>query len=748
MEVTMQKEAESEIQAAAQPGWRGRDWIRDAIISVVIAVTYATTFLGGIIPPTQIGWLKGDAATYYIGWAMFRVGSGLHWPLTYTPAIGYPFGESISLFDNIPLVALLLRPFSPLLPQNFQYLGLYSVVCLILQLYLAVRLLRRLMPDRWLAVWISAIFFLLSPSLTFRLGGHFALSSHWLILAAILLYVRAISGDYSPRGLAWRSAVLIVVAVGINPAYITGMVLGVLVAAAFTAVVKRRITLREGLAVLALVAVSFGISAMAFGLTGSITKDFTAAGYRHFSMNLLAPLNPAPATSPILPAQKTFTNGQYEGYNYLGIGTLALLLLAIIAAVTGRLEITRAHLVAWAPMALCGAWFALMAISTLVTMGDQVLVDLDPSQRLTPYLAAYRASGRLFWLANYLLITFAVVSVVRLLKPRDATVLLATAMALQIYDTQPLRQSVRTALAASVAPASLTSPVWRTLHDRYRNLMIMPPWQCNGDTPGGGDGFRVFGLLAAEQGLTVNSYYGARYRQDSLTFHCNTAIEQLSKNGLLHDSLYVVSPRIAGMIAKGASGPDHCYTVDGFIVCTTSELPGQTHWRESEAPEMAPSVPLMARALTAQDGGYFISGWTGLEPGFGAWTVGNEAVLAYHLPAKPAKSLRLTLLAVTGRNPINFTLVHENGQLEGTIPAVNPPNLQVFTVRLPLGSGPGTHKVSVLVKQLLAPVDQGYNADNRKMGIGVHTISADACPPSSAIDLGSADSPDRACEKK
>ncbi len=732
-------------QTPAAPEEKSFQCLRDLVMSALVAVPYGISLLGGILRPTNIAWLNGDAAMYYIAWAMFRLGGGLHWPLTYTQALGYPIGASIALVDPVPIVALLLRPFSVILPVNFQYLGLYSLLGLVLQLFFAVRLLRTFFPDRPLVAWIGGLFFLLSPPLTFRIGAHFAAASHWAILAALLLYTRIVSGAYSTRRAVGRAALLTVTTVGINP-YIATLVLFVLAAACLTAIVKRHMTLRDGLSGFVTIGVCFVISASALGLIGSTNKEFTAPGYRLFSMNLLAPIDPSPAGSPLLPSQRTFTASQYEGYNYLGAGTLALLILAAFVTLTGRLEVRRSDWVKWAPVAICAVWLAMMALSTLVSIGNHAVIDLDPGQHFTQYLATLRASGRLFWLLYYLLTTFAIVMAVRFLKPRDGIVILAATLALQIYDTGPIRQYARIAMSAGAPPANLISPVWRTLNRDHRNLMVLPPWQCNAnDTPGGGDGYRIFGLLAAEQGLTINSYYVNRYRQDAITFQCNTLIDQVSKQGLAAHTAYVVSPRVAKLIASGASGDKHCNSVDGMILCTMSDLAGELP-RPSDMP--VPTAAAGDGALTAQQAGYFISGWTTLDPGFGLWSTSKEAVLAYHSPVASSKSLRLSLMAVSGKNPVTFTLIHERGRLDGVIPVTKPPKIQLFTVRLPIGAGPEVHKVTILTKQLESPADQGYNADPRPMGVGIHTVAADVCPPSSTITFNPADGPDPGCAIK
>ena len=63
--------------------------------------------------PANLAWLNGDPATGYVGWAFYRHEAGWHFPITWATRIGWPLGVTISWLDSIPLVAVLLRPFSP-----------------------------------------------------------------------------------------------------------------------------------------------------------------------------------------------------------------------------------------------------------------------------------------------------------------------------------------------------------------------------------------------------------------------------------------------------------------------------------------------------------------------------------------------------------------------------------------------------------------------------------------------------------
>jgi hypothetical protein len=157
------------------------------------------------------------------------------------------------MIDAVPLVAVLLRPFSPILPEPFQFLGLYALLCFVLQAYFGLRLARRLFPTSPAFAAIGSLLFVLSAPLTWRAFGHTALLSHWLILASFDSYFRA----PDERPVRWLAPFWIILAVsaGIN-SYLAVMCLLV----TLTAVVRLQLEHRcRWPQALVLVAVTCGV---------------------------------------------------------------------------------------------------------------------------------------------------------------------------------------------------------------------------------------------------------------------------------------------------------------------------------------------------------------------------------------------------------------------------------------------------------------------------------------------------------
>jgi hypothetical protein len=118
-----------------------------------------------------------------------------------------------------------LNPSPPtsILPDPFQYLGLYTCLSFILHAYFGPRLLTRLFGTNVVFVIAGGLFLLLSPAVTWRIFGHYALASHWLVLASLDFYLRA-TDRLKPWQWLTHQWVLLALAGAINP-YIAALCL-------------------------------------------------------------------------------------------------------------------------------------------------------------------------------------------------------------------------------------------------------------------------------------------------------------------------------------------------------------------------------------------------------------------------------------------------------------------------------------------------------------------------------------------
>ncbi len=105
------------------------------------------------------------------------------WPPGLNPAYGLELGFSVFYADAIPLLAFFFKALHPAVEVS-QYWGLWLFACGALQGALAWRLLG-LATDDPLARLAGSALFVMQPTLLNRMGGHFALSAHFLLLAGL-----------------------------------------------------------------------------------------------------------------------------------------------------------------------------------------------------------------------------------------------------------------------------------------------------------------------------------------------------------------------------------------------------------------------------------------------------------------------------------------------------------------------------------------------------------------------------------
>ena len=172
----------------------------DLAVAIVAGLLYALIVIGPApLNPRNVDWVTVDPAYHYVGWELWRQDPHVHWPLTYTDRLGYPKGESIALVDLNPLLAVLLRPLSPLLGEPFQYFGLEVVLACALQFFFAFRIFRLVLGTNALGIALCSIFFLLAPPLNYRLMQHYSLSNQWLLLAALYIFFRVQTSPTQPK---------------------------------------------------------------------------------------------------------------------------------------------------------------------------------------------------------------------------------------------------------------------------------------------------------------------------------------------------------------------------------------------------------------------------------------------------------------------------------------------------------------------------------------------------------------------
>jgi Family of unknown function (DUF6311) len=521
------------------------------------------------LDPTNLSWLLNgeDWGTHLFGWLFFR---NEPWtlPLGRVHSYVYPVGTTIGFTDSTPWVATVLKLFSPLLPEGFQYIGPWLALCCVAMGIAGAIAVGLFTPSPWLQAFGGALF-VTSPVLISRVG-HESLCAQWLLVVPVAMLVAPASHSATARQFVGRTLLISLLAAGIHP-YLTAMVLLLSLALVWRlSLVDRHAPIPS--AVGASLVLALGVAAVfwLFGFFGG-GVGLASQGFGFYNSDLLALVNPRGQSRWL--ADLPSARPHYEGWGFLGTGVLALLAFALLSLALRPREAAALPWPRAIPLFAAAAIAALFSFATEINLGRWTLIRLDALYGpLAPVGEMFRATGRFIWVAHYALLAAAVLLAIRLWRGGVvAGIALAGALALQIADFTWKGSQV---FSRPQLDAGLRSPAWQTLGLEYRHLALVPPQiaymegSCEGEFPGY---FRVpFAYLAYRQRMTIDAGYLARYDEAAVRRACDDLQERMRSGKLDGDTVYIPGP--ASLRALRTSGVKvTCGRLDRWAVCVSNE---------------------------------------------------------------------------------------------------------------------------------------------------------------------------------
>ena len=517
-------------------------------------------WLGGLrtLNPANLDWLMiGDWRQHLLGWLFFRR-EPWTFPLGTLTAVPYPVGSTIGYTDSNPLVAILLKPFSGLLPVDFQFIGPWLALCFMMQGYFGAALAGTV-TKKPVQQMFGGFLFVLSPVLAARLV-HDTLCAQWLLLGLLYFSFREYSDAVNARRAARLCIVLATLAAAIHP-YLAVMS-AVLACACFVRFWRTGwISAQRAMAsVVLMIALMLGVM---FAIGYFIDARGTMSGFGRFAADLVSLVDGAGYS-------KVWRNfdiqgGRWEGFGFLGIGIIAGAALAVIASLRTRPRLPRGTGIVIAACVL----MAVYSLSDNVTFkGDTVARLNQLYDPIANFTQRFRASGRFIWPLHYLVALWVIWGITRVFglargAQWAATAVLATLTAVQALDYN--RQGT-TLEARNFRQASADLMIAK---GRYRHVAILPQ-QINDACGPTSDENRVYRymLLAYRLNMTFNSGYYARVAVDRAQVACADLSRSVDAGELDPKTIYVPSPSMLPRLkALGAA----CGQFDEDWICVSRD---------------------------------------------------------------------------------------------------------------------------------------------------------------------------------
>ena len=518
-----------------------------------------------VLNPAFGAWLmqKGDLMQHYLGWRFYRKSEWL-FPFGLTDNLAYPDYSSVIYTDSIPLFAVLFKMLSPILPDTFQYFGIWGAVSFMLQGLFAVNILKECSVGK-IQAYIGSILFILSPVVIEKMFYHTALGGHWIILAAIYMFVRH-KKDYDNikmTSACWGMIGVLVAGIHMYYLPMCGAVLCGYVLCSLIMGKKAKVKyLMPGITFLT------GLLGNTFLLGGFYGKVQTGGGeLGYFSFNLNGFFN-AQGYSKIFHRLELYTDGQYEGFSYLGLGMILLLIMSLIYVSVGcvcrSFKLSRDFLIYAFIYLMISIGLVILAASPYISLNDKLIFEIPYSSTLFHYWSIFRSSGRLIWPVYYFVFVGVIVLNARFWGKYNKTavpaVIVVIAVSAQIWDmSDKLIDTHNGYSAKNEYSYGFGSDVWDAIADRQDFEHVI--WVS--------DDFEAWDILpiakfACDNDLTLNNFYFAR----GMDVKENT---KKSMENLSDDCVYVFLPDQTEGIEKYGL---NLYEADGYIIGTTVALGG------------------------------------------------------------------------------------------------------------------------------------------------------------------------------
>jgi Family of unknown function (DUF6311) len=534
-----------------------------------------------ILDPTNVKWLLiSDWGQHFLGWDAFRR-EPWSWPLGGIQNLNWPEGTSVVYTDSLPILSLPLKPLHAVLPDPFQFQGLWLLTCFMLTPAVGYLLFRHLTGSPLMSASAAAMLPLL-PYVLERVG-HDSLMAFWLILWAWRLYFSAPS--LSAHG--WFCCLLLITAA--IHAYLLMMVVPIWGTWWLYSQVLPLLRQQNFRALGISAAIMAGQLVLLISLmwaVGYFVIPFSSTfmgGFGYFSMNMNAWFNPAYGLwsyvqwmsssmpsgrwSIFLPSLPWANVNQYEGFQYPGLGVVSLVLtglalLLLKRAPTEPHPTTVAHAYTasgWRWLWLPCAFFTAFALSNKITLNGHQLANFDYPFPLSVLAAEFRASGRFFWPVNLILMACALFALTRRLPQRARVGVVGACLLIQLID---IHEAFPSRFEMPRVPEF--SPEWNRILDRSAYLGFIP-------RDGGNLGAMwplVF--MANRRGSRVNTMYMSREDAASLQEANKVLLEQLATGHLSSEASFIIDPKTVCVV--GTSLRQRLRVLDNHLVIPANRV--------------------------------------------------------------------------------------------------------------------------------------------------------------------------------
>ena len=402
---------------------------------------FLTIFFIGFenLSPFKTDWFFSslDAMNQYIGWCFFK-NDDWRFPLGLNPNYG-TINNSIIYSDSIPILAIVFKTFKSFIELEFNYFSLWVFVCFFFQGFFSYKIIFNYTKNGYFSL-ISSLFFLTAPIFLHKMTHVFSLGSHFLILASI--YVLSISNK--KKYYFYVAISFFTILVHFYLFFINSIIF-------FIDLINNNLFKEKKIKKFfkySFVYLIISISVMYISGYFAINSiNSLALGYGEYKFNLLGFFDPVQLAENSNKSLSGFSSwslflkdipslpNEYEGFAYLGLGVICLLLFSIINFI--KLNKTSSFLLFKNIFFLVFILFFILSLSNNIDFGITPIIHIELNKYILAVFGIIRSTGRLIWPAYYLILIFALIYTFKKNKIRRSIIIVFIALIIQLIDISP-----------------------------------------------------------------------------------------------------------------------------------------------------------------------------------------------------------------------------------------------------------------------------------------------------------------------
>lgn len=455
------------------------NWLSLSIIILCI-ILFNICYGLEIIIPTNINWLLSayhDWGQHYLGWTYFR-DAPWGFPLGDMYNYYYPLGTNVGFTDSIPILALIFKPFSSLLPSDFQYFGTFMFASFVLNAVYITKILR-LYKVNILIILGTIIIINTGPLFLYR-GMHPALTAHWLIIASFYYYLCPNDKLNSIKANKYQ-IILFILSVGIHP-YLAAMIFGFSIILPIKHYFYDKSLNLKRVILFPIISLTTGLffwylMGMIGNNQGTTISDAGFYGISTFNLNSF--FNPLEYASRFISGKKIMSLDQLEAFSYLGLGLIIITFFTVFffLNLVFRKKLYKYKFIL--PLFIFTLILLLFSISNIVTLGDTVLFKYPIPNFIKILGSIFRANGRFCWPFYYFIVIISIISFSKIkINKYVKTIIYIMLVGIQLYDIQATITSRHLNYSKGDFKTKLSNDKqWIHIFSEFDEIITYPPYK-------------------------------------------------------------------------------------------------------------------------------------------------------------------------------------------------------------------------------------------------------------------------------